>query len=88
MSLAPSTWNLQAAALFTFYDWIIAEYLPANSVPVSLTENPLTHPRRKRSLRQEMAGLMDCCLIRCTQSEPGHYNEPTHCKEAHLDMDL
>jgi integrase len=55
MSLTPSTRNLRAAALFTFYDWIIAEYVPADGVRVSLTENPLTHPRRRRSLRQEMA---------------------------------
>lgn len=55
MSLAPATRNLRAAALFTFYDWIIAEYVPADGGRISLTENPLTHPRRKRSLRQEMA---------------------------------
>lgn len=52
-SLSPSTRNLRAAALFTFYDWIIAEYVPADGVHISLTENPLTHPRRKRSHRQE-----------------------------------
>ncbi len=55
MALAPSTRNLRAAALFTFYEWIIAEYVPADGIPVSLIENPLTHPRRKRSMRQEMA---------------------------------
>ena len=53
-SLAPSTRNLRAAALFTFYDWIIAEYLPADGGQVSITENPLVHPRRTRGIRQEM----------------------------------
>jgi integrase len=55
MALAPSTRNLRAAALFTFYEWIIAEYVPVDGIPISLIENPLTHPRRKRSMRQEMA---------------------------------
>jgi integrase len=55
MSLAASTRNVRAAALFTFYDWIIAEYVPADGVRLPLTENPLTHPRRRRSIRQEMA---------------------------------
>lgn len=54
MSLVPSTRNLRAAALFTFYEWIIAEYVPADGGRISLTENPLTHPRSKRRLRQEM----------------------------------
>lgn len=53
-SLAPSTRNLRAAALFTFYDWVIAEYAPADGLRIPLPENPLVHPRRTRSIRQEM----------------------------------
>lgn len=47
MSLAPSTRNLRAAALFIFYDWIIAEYVPADGGHISLTENPLTQPETR-----------------------------------------
>lgn len=39
-ALSAATRNLRLAALSTFYDWLIAEYIPENGP----TEGPLSHP--------------------------------------------
>jgi site-specific recombinase XerD len=61
LSLSAATRNLRLAALSTFYDWLIAEYLPEN-VPVDAPlAHPLERPERPLSVeqvRQQPDGLL------------------------------
>lgn len=51
-SLSASTRNLRLAALSTFYDWLIAEYLPENVAGDAPLTHPLERPERPLSPKQ------------------------------------
>jgi integrase len=51
--LSASTRNLRLAALSTFYDWLIVEYLPEN-VPAAPLAHPLERPEHPLSAQQQM----------------------------------
>jgi len=60
-SLSAATRNLRLAALSTFYDWLIAEYLPENVVGDIPLAHPLERPERPLSpeqVRQQPDGLL------------------------------
>jgi integrase len=59
--LSAATRNLRLAALSTFYDWLIAEYLPDNIPTYSLPSHPLERierPLSPQQLRQQPDGLL------------------------------
>ena len=58
--LSAATRNLRLAALSTFYDWLIAEYLPDNNPTYSPPSHPLErveHPLSPHQLAQQPDGL-------------------------------
>ncbi len=60
-SLSASTRNLRLAALSTFYDWLIGEYLPENVAGDASLAHPLERPERPLSpeqVRQQPDGLL------------------------------
>ena len=50
--MAAATRNLRLAALSTFYDWLIAEYLPENLPPETTLFHPLERPERPLTPQQ------------------------------------
>jgi hypothetical protein len=52
--LSAATRNLRLAALSTFYDWLITEYLPENVPMETPLPHPLERPERPLSPRQSM----------------------------------
>jgi site-specific recombinase XerD len=60
-ALSASTRNLRLAALSTFYDWLIAEYLPENGLGNVCDTHPLEHPERPltpHQVAQRPSGLI------------------------------
>jgi integrase len=60
-ALSAATRNLRLAALSTFYDWLIAEYLPENVSGDPVLSHPLEQPERPLSpqqVRQQPDGLL------------------------------
>lgn len=60
-ALSAATRNLRLAALSTFYDWLIAEYLPENIPTAALSAHPLERSERPLSahqLQQRPDGLL------------------------------
>jgi hypothetical protein len=51
-ALSASTRNLRLAALSTFYDWLIAEYVPENGPGDVSVSHPLERPERPLTLEQ------------------------------------
>jgi integrase len=60
-TLSAATRNERLAALSTFYDWLIAEYLPENGPVDSTPPHPLEHPDRSLT-SQQMAQRPDGLL--------------------------
>jgi len=60
-ALSAATRNLRLAALSTFYDWLIAEYLPENNPVESALVHPLErpeHPLTSQQVAQRPDGLL------------------------------
>jgi integrase len=65
-ALSAATRNLRLAALSTFYDWLIAEYLPENGQAATEYSHPLERPERPLTSHQ-MAQRPDGLLPQNTQ---------------------
>ncbi len=60
-ALSAATRNVRLAALSTFYDWLIAEYLPENGSGDTALSHPVERPERPLSpqqVRQQPDGLL------------------------------
>jgi integrase len=60
-TLSAATRNVRLAALSTFYDWLIAEYLPENIAVETAPSHPLERPERpltSQQVAQRPAGLL------------------------------
>lgn len=64
-ALSASTRNLRLAALSTFYDWLIAEYIPENGPGDVSASHPLERPERPLT-REQMAHHQDGFLPQMT----------------------
>jgi|SRR5450755_3665196 len=65
--LSATTRNLRLAALSTFYDWLIAEYLPENGLAETNCSHPLERPERPLTSHQ-IAQRPDGLLPQNTQA--------------------
>jgi len=65
--LSAATRNLRLAALSTFYDWLIAEYLPEQGQAASNSSHPLERPEHPLT-PQQMAQRPDGLLPQNTQA--------------------
>lgn len=54
IALAPSTHNRRNAALSSFFNWVVFEYIPEAGARIDITENPLKYFKRPQARYQEI----------------------------------
>ncbi len=82
-ALSASTRNLRLAALSTFYDWLIAEYVPENGPADACISHPLERPERPLT-REQVAYRPDGFLPQTTSQA----HRPSKLFRRHPDIPL